>query len=302
MKGRGAWWPALCAAVVLGCASSPQRAVECAPPAGVEALWRDPDIRYVVLGEYHGTDAMPAAAAEIACDAAKSGARTLVALEMPQRHQDVLAAFVEGTISADDMLAASEWGRRRDGTGSIAMLALLQRLRDLRSAGLDVSVAAVQGASSSDADLAALVARFDPPTEVDARRSSYDLQMAANLLDHAARVRAARVILLVGEAHGIVHPSPSSSFNPQTGAVTHFIRMHTAAALPRDQTISLRFTHAGGSARAMLQNGESVVPLASTELELRAPAVIRAPYPADAPAYDGRIFVGPISRSPPAAR
>jgi hypothetical protein len=301
----GMFWPrSLVAAIIVlaSCASAGSQSVRCRAPAGVDALFRDPEVRYLVLGEVHGTDAMPAAAAEIACEAASRGDRTLVALEIPRREQAAIEAYVGG---ADDVatLLGSDWARRRDGTASVAMLGLLTRLRDLREAGLEIEVAAVQGSSAAASadEIARWMQRFQPPAEADLGRSGYDLRMAEALIDRASAIGAERVVLLVGEAHGAIRASPSSSLNSTTLQIVHFVRMHTAAALPRRETLSLVFTHSGGAALARTRGGETRAPLDPTENIVTSPAVVLAPYSSGSSDYDGRVFVGSVLPSPPAA-
>jgi hypothetical protein len=288
--------------VLASCASAASESVVCRAPAGVDALWRDPQIRYVVLGEFHGTDNMPAAAAEIACDVAARGNRTLVALEIPRREQALIEAYVSGGVDVATLLT-SDWARRSDGTASVAMLGLLTRLRNLRHAGLEIEVAAVQGSSAeaSDDEIARWTQRFQLPTEADIRRSSYDLRMAETLIDRANDVGAERVVLLVGEAHGAIRASPSSSLNSATLQLIHFVRVHAAAALPRTETLSLVFTHSGGAGMARTRGGETRASLDPTEEVLTSPAVVLAPYSSGSSDYDGRVFVGPVAPSPPAA-
>ncbi|MFC5388937.1 hypothetical protein U0030_03370 [Brevundimonas bullata] len=51
-------------------------ASDCRPIAGAEALWRE-DIRYVFIGETHGTTEAPAAFAELVCAALEQGPVTV---------------------------------------------------------------------------------------------------------------------------------------------------------------------------------------------------------------------------------
>ncbi len=280
------------------CANSRADAPRCDAPAGVEALWTDARIQYLVLGEYHGTAEMPAVTAELVCAAASGGERVLLALELPQAEESELQAFVSG--AATTLHEHGFWQRARDGRSSAAMFALLERIRDLREAGLDIAVIAVapSGRLSEDEELL-LWQRFSPPSGVDRQGSITDLRMAAALIDGARRMQARRVIFLVGNAHAVTAPSPSSSWNPVTGDIRRFTRMHTAAALPRENTLSLVFTHAGGAGFAQTQSGTGVNSLAPSEFELTSPAVLIAPHPSAEPRYDGRIFIGTVSASPP---
>jgi hypothetical protein len=261
-------------------------------------LWANAQTKYLVLGEYHGTAEMPAVTAELVCAAAQGGGRVLLALEIPQSEQSELEAFVGS--NATTLEGRGFWERARDGRSSQAMFALLQRVRELRDVGLDVEVLAVAPSGRlSEEEEAVLWRRFSPPAEVDRSGSVTDLRMAAAVIDGAQRTQAQRVIFLVGNAHAVTAPSPSSSWNPVTGDVRRFVRMHTAAALPRENTLSLVFTHSGGAGFAQTQSRAGVNALAPSEFERTSPAVLIAPYPAAEPRYDGRVFVGSVSASPP---
>jgi hypothetical protein len=244
---------------------------------------------------------MPAAAAEIVCQAALRRARVLFALELPAFEEQALQAFVAGDLDGAAMLQHSQfWLRNRDGRSSVAMFAMLERIRALRQAGLDIDLIAVAPARRlSEADKTQLAERFGLAAGIDRDGSLYDLGMAAAIIDDAQRLGAERVIFLVGNAHAVTAPSESASLNVETGQVRQFIRMHAASALPRGRTLSLVFTHAGGETFAQTREGAGVHPDEASEQELAAPSVVIAPYPANRPRYDGRIFIGPISASPP---
>jgi hypothetical protein len=267
----------------------------------VEAIWVDASKQYLVLGETHGTAEMPAVTAEIVCHAARGGERVLLALELPQFEEPALQSFIAGEIDDAAMLQSSAfWQRNRDGRNSEGMFAMLQRVRALRRAGLSIDIIAVAPASRlSDEQESRLVERFTLPPEVDRQGSIYDLRMAAAVMDGARRFGAHRVIFLVGDAHAETAPSPNSALNSVTGEVRQFIRMHAAAALPRENTLALVLTDAGGEAFAMSQNGAGVMPITASEPDLATPAVVIAPYPTQTARYDGRLFVGPVSASPP---
>lgn len=284
--------------------ATPASPPACYPPAGASAIWADPRAQYIVLGEYHGTNEMPSATAELVCDAARDGEHILVALEFPRSEEAALQAFLAGELDGVAMLQNSRfWQSGHDGRASAAMLSMLQRLRALRAAGLNIEIIAVARVrGSSEEQMQALLERFPLAPEIDRRGSLSDLHMAAAIIDGQQRTSAHRVIFLVGNAHAVIAPSASASWNPETREVRRFIRMHAAAALPRERTLSLRFTHAGGSGYAQTQARAGVNALAPSESELSTPSVRIAPYPSDNVQYDGRIFIGPVSASGPAAQ
>jgi hypothetical protein len=283
------------------CATPPRREVACAPPPGAEALWRNPETRYLVLGEMHGTVEMPAVAAELTCHAAADGAQTLLALELPVSNEPALRQFIAGEIDAAAMTNGNVfWERGRDGRNSVAMVALLERVRALKAAGLSIDIVAFfPWFQLSDEEAGQLLARFPVPEGVDAQRSLHDIRMAARIIDESERRGAERTVVLIGNAHAVVEPSPSSSLNPTTGETRSFVRMHTAAAMPRAQTLSLNLTYSGGTAFSMTRGGAGVSNVPGGESELTVPGVVIAPTPANGSRYDGRIFIGAITASPP---
>lgn len=291
------------ALICAACASAPQPLpINCDAPAGAASIWADARTRYVVLGEHHGTSEMPAMAAELVCEAARDGAQVLVALEFPRYEEASLQAFVAGALDGAAMLEHSRfWQRNNDGRASAAMFSMLERLRALRQAGLNINViSTLRAAALNHEQERALLERFPLAPEIDRRGSLSDLHMAASIIDGAHRLGARRVIFLVGNAHAKIAPSRSGSLNPTTGDVREFIRMHAAAALPRESTLSLFFTHAGGAGYARTRERAGVDALRPSERELSHPGVVIAPYLPEAPEYDGRIFIGPVSASAPA--
>jgi hypothetical protein len=91
--------------------------------------------RLVLVGELHGTAEIPARFGELAAAMAEAGPLT-VALEIPRDEQPRLDAFLDSAGGEADraaLLAGDFWTRSyQDGRSSAAMLALLERLRQLR--------------------------------------------------------------------------------------------------------------------------------------------------------------------------
>ena len=111
----------------------------CPVPPGAEALWQ-PSIRYLLIGEIHGTAETPAAFADLVCAAARSGRPVTVAVEYSSDDQPVVDAFLASNGDAKAraaLLTLPIWHDTwQDGRSSTAFLALFERLRVLKQAGL----------------------------------------------------------------------------------------------------------------------------------------------------------------------
>ena len=150
--------------------------------------------RIVVLGEMHGTNEAPALAGELAglqrqgTDGAPAGGVTL-ALEIHATEQARIEAFLDSSGDAgarDALLSGPYWAvapERSDGRRSVAMLALLESVRERRSAGEDLRVLAFDsGSGGGDANLR-------------------NPRMAAALREAFVRDPARRFVVLVGNYH-----------------------------------------------------------------------------------------------------
>jgi hypothetical protein len=117
----------------------------CSPLPGAEQVWSKADMRWIFVGELHGSNETPAAFLDLVCDALARGRSVTVALERSTSEQ----AALDGILSAKDLLAAKEtllgqdgWKEVLDGRGSEAMLRLLLALRELRRTYPALAVAA----------------------------------------------------------------------------------------------------------------------------------------------------------------
>lgn len=165
----GLAWPGLAAAQA-----------DCTWPAGM------PMRALVLVGEVHGTVETPALVGALACAAAADTTPVTVALEMDAAEQTRVDAYLASAGTASDrgaLLAGRFWSRRmQDGRSSVAMAALIERLRRLRRDGHAIEVVAVDSAGVADRDAA----------------------MAANIR-RATRREGARVIALLGNRHASQH-------------------------------------------------------------------------------------------------
>lgn len=111
--------------------------------------------RFVLFGETHGTNEIPALVGRVACTHLSKGEQVIVALELSSSQQEHVNRFLDsdGSPKAIADLTSGSWfwsrpSRQHDGRASVAMLSLLDALRRFKVSGLPVNVVA--------ADLAAI--------------------------------------------------------------------------------------------------------------------------------------------------
>ncbi|MFK0298588.1 hypothetical protein ACIQTU_05130 [Brevundimonas sp. NPDC090276] len=245
----------------------------CRPVAGSEALWRD-DVRYVFVGETHGTTEAPAAFADLVCAALEQGPVT-VSVEYPVQMQPTLDAFMaaDSDTAARATLAAYEYGPfvHHDGRGSGAMLDLLLRLRGMAKAGKDLT----------------LVASVPDSPRIEGFRQSYSEMDRAVLWGRQAMARPqARVLALVGRVHA-----------EKVRRVGSPLGLPAAAHIRPEETLSLTLAHQGGEAWMCLDDcGPAPVP-ETDDLATRGVALA----PQQDGKFDGLLALGPVTASPPVA-
>lgn len=256
---------ALLAAALLGAPSG------CPTIAGSEALWRD-DLRFVALGEMHGTAETPAAFADLVCAALEHGPVTAV-LEYPVQMQPVFDAFMaeRDADAARRLLLAYEHGpfRYHDGRGSEAMVALFQRLRALHQAG---------------GDLRLLAGVPDSPRVAGFTQSHAELDRA-HLWSTAARAAPdRRLMIFVGSVHA-----------GKTRRVGSTLGLPALAHIRPEEVLSLFVAQQGGEAWNCREAcGAHAVPAVDPA---EARGVVLAPETDGS--FDGYLALGPVTASPP---
>ncbi len=243
----------------------------CTPPAGSDALWQD-SIRYVVVGEIHGTAEAPAAFAQLACAAAQRGP-VIVAVELSQMSQPQLDDFIEApdAYSAEEILRGSElWSlARADGRTSVAMAEMLESIRLLKTSGADISLLAFQPSQTTPMGFSA---------------NYYELEMAALLAKGAKARPDARMLVLIGNLHGSKTRIESFDLTP---AVAH---------LPQNEVTNLFVAEQGGDSWNCTDTCGLHEILAVDADPL---GVTLRPYRSGR--YDGVLAIGQSVASPPAA-
>ena len=98
----------------------------------------------VLFGEEHGTQESPQVFGEAVCSVADSRQAVRVGLEIEPKNQAIFDAFLASPGAPPDvsaLMAAPFWSREmEDGKSSQAMVALLERMRQLRAQGLPIDV------------------------------------------------------------------------------------------------------------------------------------------------------------------
>lgn len=119
----------------------------CSPVSGADALLWKRSVPVVWVGEMHGTAETPAAFGDLVCDALAHGKNVTVGLELASQSQAALDAILEaGDLEAAkrQLLAMPNWHMFFDGRSSQAMLALLVRMRGLKTEYPSLRVVAIE--------------------------------------------------------------------------------------------------------------------------------------------------------------
>jgi hypothetical protein len=246
---------------LLPCAPAQNR-IGCLPLRGVEHLWNKPDLRFVLVGEIHGTNEAPAIFEDLVCSARDLKRSVIVGVELSD--QPAVDRYLESDneqTARRELLSQAEWQNGSDGRTSQAMFRLLQHLRVLKREG------AISGAVAFSASR---------PGESAARTEEH---MASALLAAAKRNPSALVIALTGNVHASKKPIAELASYPLM-----------ASSLPAGTTISLFVTVQGGEAWNCQSDGCKPHQLSSTHGERRGVDLEAALAPL--PGYDGILSTG----------
>lgn len=218
------------APLVLTAAASSGR--PCPPISGWEQVIAGEHIRWVIVGEIHGTNETPDAFADAVCLTAQVRSSVVVAVEQPASAQAAIDDFIasDGAEEARRrFLAAPMWnGPMKDGRSSEAYFRLFETLRQMRSAGRIASVVAFQ------------------PTGFTAQPTAADYEKAMAELVRAAARSDTTVVALVGNVHAM------RTEVPRQGGY-----LPMAAHLPAEATVTLNALGEGGESWAC--TGQPVV-------------------------------------------
>jgi len=286
--GRSRWilfCVATLTALVVGCAQSGKRVeFKCEPVLQISPQVLE--LRIISIGEVHGVSEVPAMVGSLACQLVKQGKPVMLGLEMTSGAQASVDRFLVSPGAAEDrsqMLANSFWNGR-DGRASLAMVDLVDYVRRMRAAGLDVGVLAFDVDSSNGAS--------------DSRRR--DQVMADNIATSVRQQRSKTFVLLSGNYHASKQKDFSHDAKFQSMAYLLSLQF-PVTTFNADYVSGTAWNCRGRNAAEMKCGSVTALGFAGEET---APHITLQPAfkrPAYFPSFDGSLFVGrEVSASPPA--
>jgi hypothetical protein len=194
----------------------------CKPIPSWNKVVSDKKIRWIVLGEMHGTNEMPEIFADAVCLTAEVSP-TVVALELPATDQPRIDAYLEsdgGPKAKQAFFEAYIWNSKvKDGRSSEAVFRLFEQLHRWHKVGKVLAVIAFQP-----------VRLKEPPTSAEYERAMADI-IEKNT------PKGFRALVLVGNVHAM---RTKVDFGPEP-----YLPM--AGHLPRRNTLSLDISSNGVS-------------------------------------------------------
>jgi hypothetical protein len=279
---------AVAALMVCGCAlppTAPRVALGQSPSASTCAEFEGSNhvanlSGVVFIGERHGTTEIPKYVGAMICHATKNHRAVHVALELPEDWTASLNHFINTDAedrSVRNFFVSPEWKKRvahsPDGLTSKAMVALIEQLRQLRQQGQEI-----------------YLSTFDT-REWEVPHINSDIGMAAILTRNIEKRNADVTFVLAGEYHTRLRENTTTSkLQPMAFLV--------ATARPKWPTRGISVSFSAGSlwgCRSLTDCGvlpqPTRVPLGKPRLTLDQES--------DSFGYSGKLYVGPISPSPP---
>lgn len=173
-----------------GCVSHhPTRAdsVLCHSDPDVSTLKDTSGLKYVVLGEVHGTVEGPTVFADIVCAISKD-TKVFVGLECSDNQvNDIEQYYVAGIADENIQLMSSIFDGNETGLSSFAVLSMIDEIGRLKSSGRDISL---YGFVNSSPD--------DPPSSLQDIEDDY----AKSILEQGVASGDGLHLILVGNFHG----------------------------------------------------------------------------------------------------
>ena len=239
-----------------------------------------PQRRLILLGDVPGTREIPAFVGALACQAARTGTPTVVALELLREDQAWLDTYLASPGTPEDRSAfvrlTRSFSPAADSKGSTAVLDLLEQLRLLRNADLPLRVVA-----------------YDESAGGPARE-----RRRATTLEHLRRSDADALFLVVvgrDQARTVLRPGETQDVAPLGWYLERWGLEPLALTplSPGGQRWSCSAVPSAGC-------GPVLVNATGPEAAGAALSVKLSPVP-DAEGFRGVYSVGPLSASPPPA-
>jgi hypothetical protein len=234
----------------------------CAGVPGTDQLWRKRHLRFVLVGEMHGTNEGPTIFGDLVCAAGLSKRPIVVGIERPREEQEAIDAFMSSSnheAAVQALLSKRGWNQL-DGRSSRAMLSLLEKLRVLKLKGQVSETVAFSGLAVSET-----------PAKSEER-------MASVLMAAGSRYPDALVIALTGNIHA----------SKQAFAEISYSMM--ARFLPAAETLTLYVADRGGEAWNCQADGCRPHPMGSSGGLRRGVVLSKGKGPSAG--YDGHISTG----------
>ena len=251
----------------------------CAPMPGWDRVLAHDKVRWIVIGELHGTAETPAIFADAVCLTAQQRGPVVVALEMPSSDQGTIDAFIasDGGAAAQAAFLKMWFWQSGDGRSSKAFFRLFDRLRQMHHAGTVKRVVAFQDDR--------------PDRDQPGDQGPYEMRLAA--IVHDAATPGATVLALVGNLH-----ARKTEVDPGQRPF-----MPMASHLPAGETLTLNALGNGGTAWNCI--GPTTPPACGAHPDHGSLAPARrgvALQPVDGGAYDGVLNLGTETTASPPER
>lgn len=264
------WIVLLLSFTLIPCSAGADAVDKCRSVPGLNDLLDGQQIRFLIVGETHGTNETPALIGDLACNIAMVRPVT-VALEFDSAATPALNSYLQsdgGDEAKRALLRSAIWDRSiADGRSSKAMFGLVDRLRQLRKGGAKIRIAA-----------------FQPNDLRNLDQYYYELAMASDWAKIADSAPDSLNLILVGEIHASKERDGGYPFAP---AASHLKSM---------DTWSLRAEPEGGTAWNCQEDGCRVHALSGRAA--KGPYITR--FPVERGGFNGIYSVGrPYSASEP---
>lgn len=200
----------------------------------------------ILVGEFHGTNEMPAVFSDLVRQAASTNKKVLVALEFDRTWQNDLDAFVR-TSSETDAIPFARY-RTADGRTSDAMRTMLGDFQELSKTHTNIHVNAVDwnASTSQPTDHPSWI-----PPKIRHEKSRRDIEMGKAAIAACAAISCDLLLYYAGNAHTKIKPSESATLNIQTGEITPFMNFPAGAYIAHElQTTAIYLSHRGGTLNA----------------------------------------------------